>query len=47
MRRLLQMLVPLGNAVGGIVFFRGPFSPQELAGAALILVGTATTAARR
>jgi len=44
---LLQMLVPLGIAVGGVVFFREHFSPQELAGAALILGGTAITAAKR
>lgn len=44
---LLQMLVPLGIAVGGVVFFGEHFAPQELAGAALILVGTAITAAKR
>lgn len=44
---LLQMLVPLGIAVGGIVFFQEHFAPPELVGAALILGGTAVTAARR
>jgi len=44
---LLQMLVPLGIALGGAVFFRERFTPHELAGAALILAGTAFTALRR
>jgi drug/metabolite transporter (DMT)-like permease len=44
---LLQMLVPLGTAVGGAVFFREHFALSELAGAALILAGTAFTALRR
>lgn len=44
---LLQMLVPLGIATGGVVFFREHFTPHELAGAALILGGSALTAARR
>ena len=44
---LLQMLVPLGIALGGAVFFSEHFSPHELAGAALILAGTAFTALRR
>jgi drug/metabolite transporter (DMT)-like permease len=44
---LLQMLVPLGIAVGGAVFFHEHFTPQELIGAALILAGTAFTALRR
>jgi drug/metabolite transporter (DMT)-like permease len=44
---LLQMLVPLGIAGGGIVFFNERFTLPELAGAALILGGTAITAARR
>lgn len=44
---LLQMLVPLGIAVGGAVFFHERFAPHELAGAALILAGTAVTALRR
>jgi len=38
---LLQMLVPLGIAVGGAVFFHEHFLPHELLGAALILVGSA------
>ena len=44
---LLQMLVPLGTAVGGAVFFREHFALSELAGATLILGGTAFTALRR
>ena len=44
---LLQMLVPLGIAVGGAVFFAERFSPAELIGATLILVGTALPAIRR
>lgn len=44
---LLQMLVPLGVAVGGVVFFHEHFAPHELVGAALILGGTAVTALRR
>lgn len=44
---LLQMLVPLGIAAGGAVFFAERFSAQELIGAALILGGTAFTALRR
>jgi drug/metabolite transporter (DMT)-like permease len=41
---LFQMLVPLGIATGGAVFFHEHFAPHELAGAALILGGTAFTA---
>jgi drug/metabolite transporter (DMT)-like permease len=44
---LLQMLVPLGTALGGWIFFREHFAPHELAGAALILAGTAFIAWRR
>jgi len=44
---LLQMLVPLGIAVGGVAFFQEHFAPHELIGATLILSGTAVTAARR
>ncbi len=44
---LLQMLVPVGIAAGGAVFFRERFTPTELAGAALILGGTAFSAIRR
>jgi drug/metabolite transporter (DMT)-like permease len=44
---LLQMLVPLGIATGGALFFHERFSPHELAGAALILGGTGLTALRR
>ena len=40
---LIQMLVPLFVAVGGVLFFHEHFSPQELAGAALILGGMAFT----
>jgi drug/metabolite transporter (DMT)-like permease len=43
---LLQMLVPLGIAIGGLVFFGEHFTPMELLGAALILGGTAITAIR-
>lgn len=43
---LLQMLVPLGIAVGGLVFFGEHFTPAELIGAALILGGTTLTAAK-
>ena len=43
---LIQMLVPLGIAVGGMVFFSERFSGQEMVGAALILGGTAFTAVR-
>lgn len=38
---LLQMLVPLGIAVGGVTFFRERFLVHELVGAGLILGGTA------
>lgn len=44
---LLQMLVPVGIAAGGVVFFRERFTPHELLGAALILGGTAFIAVRR
>jgi len=44
---LLQMLVPVGIAVGGVGFFHERFSIHELAGATLILSGTAFTALRR
>jgi len=44
---LLQMLVPLGVALGGALFFRERFVPHELVGAALILAGCAFTALRR
>lgn len=44
---LLQMLVPLGIAAGGVVFFHEHFTPHELIGAALILAGTAFTAINR
>ena len=44
---LLQMLVPLGVAVGGAVFFREHFSAHELIGAALILGGSALPALRK
>lgn len=38
---LLQMLVPLGTAAGGMVFFGERFALREAAGAALIVAGTA------
>lgn len=40
---LLQMLVPLGIAAGGIVFFGEHFTGAELFGGALILAGTAAS----
>lgn len=43
---LLQMLVPIGIAVGGVAFFGEHFTPHELVGAALILAGTAFTSLR-
>ena len=44
---LIQMLTPLGVALGGALFFHEHFSLHELVGAALILAGTAFTALRR
>jgi drug/metabolite transporter (DMT)-like permease len=44
---LLQMLVPLGIAGGGALFFGERFQPRELVGAALILGGTLLTMTRR
>lgn len=44
---LLQMLVPLGVALGGLVFFQETFAVHELIGAALILLGTGFTVTRR
>jgi drug/metabolite transporter (DMT)-like permease len=44
---ILQMLVPVGIAVGGVVFFAERFVAHELVGAALILGGTAFTTVRR
>ena len=44
---LLQMLVPLGIAIGGAVFFHEHFSAHELVGAALILGGSALPARRK
>jgi drug/metabolite transporter (DMT)-like permease len=44
---LLQMLVPVGIAVGGVAFFAEHFALHELAGAVLILGGTVFTAVRR
>lgn len=44
---LLQMLVPVGIAAGGVVFFRERFTLHELAGAALILGGSAFIALRQ
>jgi drug/metabolite transporter (DMT)-like permease len=44
---LLQMLVPLGVAIGGAVFFREHFSTHELIGAVLILGGSALPAVRK
>lgn len=44
---LIQMLVPLGIAVGGFAFFEERFAPHELLGAVLILAATAFVALRR
>lgn len=44
---LLQILVPLGVAVGSAAFFHEHFTLHELAGAGLILAGCAFTAMRR
>lgn len=44
---LLQMLVPIGITIGGVAFFGEVFSRHELAGAALILGGTAFISAQR
>ncbi|HUL52215.1 MAG TPA: DMT family transporter [Opitutaceae bacterium] len=44
---LLQMLVPLGIAAGGVLLFGEHFQPNELVGAALILAGTLLTMLRR
>ncbi len=44
---LLQMLVPVGIAAGGWLFFAERFTAHELIGAAFILGGTTFTAVRR
>jgi drug/metabolite transporter (DMT)-like permease len=44
---LLQMLVPLGIALGGTVFFGERFALHELVGAAMILGGTGFIALKR
>jgi drug/metabolite transporter (DMT)-like permease len=44
---LLQMLSPVATALGGVLFFGEHVSVREIAGALLILVGTASTALRR
>ena len=44
---LLQMLVPVGIAAGGMAFFGERFHAHEFVGAALILAGTAFTAWRK
>jgi drug/metabolite transporter (DMT)-like permease len=43
---LLQMLVPLGIAIGGVLIFREQFSAHEMFGALLILGGTALPSIR-
>jgi drug/metabolite transporter (DMT)-like permease len=43
---LIQMLVPLGIAAGGMTFFGERFTVHETVGATLILAGTAFTAVR-
>jgi len=44
---LRQMLVPVGVALGGRLFFAEKFSAAELVDAALILASTVVTAIRR
>jgi drug/metabolite transporter (DMT)-like permease len=44
---LVQMLSPLGTAVGGAVFYGERLSALEVLGAGLILAGTASAALRR
>lgn len=44
---LIQMLVPLGVATGGILFYQEHFAVHEIVGAALILIGTTIPALRR
>lgn len=44
---LLQMLVPLGVAIGGVFLFSEHYSITELFGAVLILVGTIVPTLRR
>jgi drug/metabolite transporter (DMT)-like permease len=43
---LIQMLVPLGTAVGGMLFFNEHFALHDVIGATLILLGTAFIALR-
>ena len=44
---LIQMLVPLGVATGGILFYQEHFAVHEFIGAGLILIGTTIPALRR
>lgn len=44
---LLQMLVPLGIAIGGVAFFHEHFTALELLGGALILAGTVASSWQR
>lgn len=44
---LIQMLVPVGIAAGGMIFFGEHFTLHDVIGAGLILAGTAFTAWRR
>ncbi len=44
---LIQMLVPLGIALGGMVFFNEQFAWHEMIGAGLIFGGTVYTALRK
>jgi len=44
---LIQMLVPLGVATGGILFYHEHFAVHEIIGAALILFATTIPALRR
>jgi drug/metabolite transporter (DMT)-like permease len=44
---LMQMLSPIATALGGALFFSEQLSGRELAGAALVLTGTASAAFRR
>ena len=43
---ILQMLVPLGIALGGVVFFQERFTAVELAGVVLILAGALASSVR-
>jgi drug/metabolite transporter (DMT)-like permease len=44
---LLQMLLPISTALGGVLFFSERLTAREFGGAVLILAGTASAAVRR